>query len=95
MPRIIWTVPARDDLRKISDWLERETNPAYATRILATIRTRSKFLADFPRGGRPYRDHTRILRVLGTPYLIRYRIQEGVVQVLRVHHEREDWFVEP
>ncbi|OYY76660.1 MAG: hypothetical protein B7Y43_14085 [Sphingomonas sp. 28-62-20] len=95
MPRIIWTVPARGDLRNISDWLERETNPAYATRILATIRARSKFLADFPRGGRPYRDQTRILRVLGTPYLIRYRIQEGVVQVLRVHHEREDWFVEP
>ena len=95
MPRIVWTLPARDDLREINDWLERETSPALATKILATIRLRSKFLEDFPKGGRPHRDDTRILRVLGTPYLIRYRIKDGVVQILRIHHEREDWFVEP
>lgn len=95
MPRIVWTVPARDDLRKISSWLEREASPALAARILLQIRLRSKFLQDFPKGGRPHRDQTRILRVLSTPYLIRYRITDGVVQVLRVHHEREDWFVKP
>lgn len=95
MPVVKWTLPARDDLRAISEWLEREASPEFAVRTLATIRLRSKFLKDFPRGGRPYRDETRLLRVLDTPYLIRYRILAGVVQVLRVHHEREDWFVEP
>lgn len=38
---------------------------------------------------------TRILRVLGTPYLIHYQISNQEVEVLRVHHEREDWFVSP
>lgn len=95
MPRIIWTVPARDDLRKVSDWLEREASPDFSVRTLKAIRQRARFLENFPKGGRPYRDETRLLRVLGTPYLMRYRISGGVVQILRVHHEREDWFVEP
>ena len=35
------------------------------------------------------------LRVFDMPYLIRYRIVGGLVQVLRVHGERENWFIEP
>lgn len=39
----------------------------------------------------------RILRVFDTPYLIRYRIvtEREEVQILRIHHEREDWFSAP
>lgn len=92
-----WTGPARSDLRAINDWLEREASPAFAARTLATIRYRAKFLEDFPRGGRPHRDGLRILRVFDTPYLIRYRLvtDREEVQILRIHHEREDWFSEP
>lgn len=95
MRRIDWTGPALNDLRVIDDWLTREATPDLAVRILSAIRTRSHFLVDFPHGGRPYREGRRILRVLGTPYLIQYRILDDVVQVLRVHHEREDWLLEP
>lgn len=82
--RVIWSIPARDDLRDIDEWLTREARPGTAVRILSAIRLRSKFPEDFPRGGRPHRNETRILRVLGTPYLLRYRIVDRVVEVLRV-----------
>ena len=93
--RIDWTTPALDDLRAIDDWLTAEADPERALRILVAIRFRSRFLENFPRGGRPHRDGYRILRVFNTPYLIRYRIVGDVVQVIRVHHERENWFIEP
>jgi len=95
MPSISWTLPALEDLRAIDRWLERNRTPRYAAMTIASIRYRAKFLEDFPHGGRPHHDGIRILRVIETPYLIRYRIVADVVQVLRVHHEREDWSIEP
>lgn len=93
--RIVWTTPALDDLRSIDDWLTREAKPALAVRTLAKIRHRARFLEDFPHGGRPLKKGQRALRVYDTPYLIRYRILGHVVQVIRVHHEREDWQLDP
>ena len=93
--RIDWTRPALEDLRGIDDWLTREASPTVALRTMVTIRHRAVFLENFPRGGRPLPNAHRILRVFDTPYLIRYRIVADVVQVLRVHHEREDWHLEP
>lgn len=95
MPRIVWSVPSRDDLRSIDAWLTRETTPEFAARTLSAIRLRARFLENFPKGGRPHRNDTRILRVLGTPYLLRYRIRQEIVEVLRVYHERQDWTVDP
>lgn len=93
--RIEWTSPALNDLRGIDDWVSRETDAELAVRILTAIRSRARFLENFPRGGRPHRNGQRVLRVFGTPYLIKYRIVGDRVQVLRVHHEREGWFVAP
>jgi plasmid stabilization system protein ParE len=95
MRRVGWTPASRSDLAQIDDWLTNEADPHFAVRTLATIRYRANFLIDFPRGGRPYRGNTRILRVLDTPYLIHYRIVGDLeVEVLRVYHERENWQVE-
>ncbi|MFN3434519.1 MAG: type II toxin-antitoxin system RelE/ParE family toxin [Sphingomonas sp.] len=93
--RIDWTRPALEDIRGIDDWLTREASPEVAVRTLVTIRHRAFFLENFPRGGRPLTGGHRVLRVFDTPYLIRYRIVGDVVQVLRVHHEREDWQLAP
>lgn len=97
MFQIDWTGPALGDLREIDAWLEREASPEFALRTLATIRLRAHFLENFPRSGRPSRDGLRLLRVFDTPYLIRYRILTDTksVQILRIHHEREDWQIEP
>ena len=56
---------------------------------------RAYFLQNFPRGGRPIGEGIRILRVIGTPYLVIYHIEGEAVQVLRIRHEGEDWFVDP
>lgn len=92
--RIIWSVPARDDLRGINDWLMREASPEFALRTLAAIRYRAKVLEDFPHSERPYLDGQRILHVHGTPFLIRYQVDMEKVEVIRVHHERQNWQLE-
>ena len=93
--RISWSPLAVGDIRGISDWLEQDATPATALRSVGAIRHRARFLEDFPHGGRPHGDGQRILRVFDTPYLIRYRIKNDTVEVIRVHHEREDWQLEP
>ncbi len=92
--RIIWSPLAVDDVRGINIWLEREASPDTAVRIVSAIRHRARFLENFPHGGRPHGTAHRVLRVFDTPYLIRYRIRSDVVEVIRVHHEREDWQLE-
>lgn len=91
MRLIEWTLSARGDLRGIDQWLEREASSETALATLIAIRERADFLTRFPHGGRPHHDGTRVLRVFRTPYLIRYRLNGNRVEVLRVHHEREDW----
>ena len=90
--RISWTSPALADLRGINEWLTRETNHRFAMRTLAHIRFRVRFLETHPRAARLLKDGTRVLRVLSTPYPIRYRLVGDLV--LRVHHEREDWLLD-
>lgn len=95
MHSIEWTELALDDLRAIDAWLTDHAHPEIALRTLTSIRARSRFLERFPRGGRPFGTECRVLRVTDTAYLILYRIEDDAVQVLRIRHEREDWFVEP
>jgi len=93
--RVKWTRPALSDVRDIDDWLTREASPEVAVRLVSSIRSRALFLQDFPHGGRPLQNGHRVLRVTDSPYLLRYRISRNAVEVLRVHHEREDWQLEP
>jgi toxin ParE1/3/4 len=93
--RIVWTSPALADVRGIDDWLSKEATRSIALRTLGAIGSRAHFLEDFPRGGRPFGKEQRVLRVYDTPYVIRYRIIDEEVQIIRVHHEREDWQLEP
>lgn len=88
-----WTPASLSDLVRISDWLTEEASPEIALSILAKISDRANFLRNFPHGGRPHTGGLRILRVYNTPYLIRYRIVDDRAEVLRIHHEREDWHV--
>jgi len=86
-------MPVADrDLDRIDAWLEQEGSPEISVKILLAIKERANRLIDFPHAGPALRDQGfRKLLVLGTPYIIAYRIEPRVVQILRVHHEREDW----
>ncbi|MGK6322266.1 type II toxin-antitoxin system RelE/ParE family toxin [Sphingomonas sp. DT-51] len=92
---IVWARAALDDLRAIDAWLDDHATPATALAMVSAIRRRAEFLRDFPYVGRHHRRDTRVLRVLGTPYLIHYRLVGQRCEVLRVYHEREDWTSAP
>jgi toxin ParE1/3/4 len=93
--RLDWTQPALDDLTAINSWLTANATGVIALRTLLEIRRRSRFLTNFPHGGRPDKTGVRVLRVFNTPYLILYRLLNDNIEILRVRHEREDWRVEP
>jgi len=95
MPALKWTRPATEDLWAIDTWFEENGSGEIALATLSAIRFRAGFLLDFPHGGRPIGEGIRVLRVIDTPHLIFYRLADDVVEILRIRHEREDWFVEP
>jgi plasmid stabilization system protein ParE len=95
MPVLNWTVPALDDLRAIEAWPDENAPPGIAVSTLSAIYRRARFLENFPRSGRPLKNGLRALRVLDTPHVMLYRLSDAQIVVLRVHHEREDWLVEP
>ncbi len=91
MPRVDWSTPAVLDLNRIDDWLIENRSAEFALQTVRSIRKRADWLGNFPHGGRPSPDGLRILRVFGTRYLIVYQISPDCIEVVRVHHEREDW----
>lgn len=96
MIRLVWTIEANADLRRIDNWLLEQSTADVAVRTLVAIKQRADFLLNFPRGGRPLGPPDyRLLRVFDTPYLIAYRVKNDQVEILRVFHEREDWHLEP
>ena len=80
--------PARDDMRGITRYiLEREGDGEHAASVYLRIRASVNRLASFPSSGRAGRvQGTREVLVEGLPYIVIYRIQEGIVEVLRVFH---------
>jgi len=89
--RIVWTEPARQDLRDIFEYIATE-NPKAARALLAEIKARVSVLIDQPQLGREGRvEGTRELVLTGTEYILPYRVQGQQIQVLAVLHGRREW----
>lgn len=89
--RIVWSAPARDDLREIFVYIAEE-NPNAARRLLGIIREKAIALLDNPYIGRTGRvEGTRELVLSGTNYILPYRIIEQEIQVLAVLHGAQQW----
>jgi toxin ParE1/3/4 len=88
---IIWTRPARRDLRsQVFNLAER--NPAAARKLQAAVREAVERLADYPNRGRPGRyEGTRELVIVDWPYIVIYRVMEASLRILRVLHGAQDW----
>lgn len=90
MPHCIFTRPAREDLRAITEYVKRE-NPQAAAAIYQAIEDRCRLAANFPNMGKRVdwlRANTRCL-VVGM-YLAFYRpIEDGIVILHIVHGARE------
>ena len=87
-----WLEPALDDVKRLYDFLL-DKDPAAAGRAARAIRSGADRLLDSPEIGRPLADGTG-RRELVIPfgagaYVLRYRIHDHTVVVIRVWHGRE------
>jgi addiction module RelE/StbE family toxin len=89
--RIVWTEPARQDLREIFEYIANE-NPNAARRLLVEIKEQALILIDNPQIGRAGRvEGTRELVLAATNYILPYRIKDQKVQILAVFHGARKW----
>ncbi len=91
--QVLWTEPARIDLRRLFDYLL-ERNPTAARPIAATIDRQMRGLADHPVMGRPGRvAGTREFVIVDTAYVAAYTVDQAIsaVAVLRVLHGAQQW----
>ena len=86
-----WSVPARDDLIAIADYIATD-DPVAALDVMDRIDGAVGRLADHPGSGRPGRiTGTRELVIPDSPYIVAYRIRLERVQILRVLHAARRW----
>lgn len=89
--RIVWFRRAIADLEEARDYIANH-DPEAARRVASAIVDAVERLTAHPAVGRPGRvPGTRELVVSRTPYVIPYRVREGVVEILRVFHARRLW----
>lgn len=89
--KIVWTEPARQDLRGIFEYIANE-NPNAARRLLGEIKEQALILIDNPQIGRAGRvEGTRELVLSGTNYLLPYRVKGKQIQILAVFHGARKW----
>ena len=89
--KIVWFRSAIADLEEARAYIARDA-PKAARRVASAIVNAVERLSEHPGSGRPGRvPGTRELVVAQTPYLIPYRVRDGVVEILRVFHARRRW----
>jgi toxin ParE1/3/4 len=88
---ITWAPEAIGDLTEAWNYIAAD-NPQAATRIVDTIRAKAEYLSRFPNLGRPGpTKNSRLLVVVGTSYIIVYRIAGPNIEIARVIHSARDW----
>ena len=89
---IKWMPEALEDLSSLRAWIGRDSPQAAQRTALRVIEAVETTLSDFPESGRPGRiAGTRELVVVRTPYVVPYRLRDGVLEVLRVYHGARRW----
>ena len=89
--KIVWTVPARQDLRDIFTYIA-EDNPKAARTLLNEIKERAVLLQDNPLIGRLGRiEEPRELVLTGTHFILPYRVKDQQIQILAVLHGAKQW----
>ncbi len=89
--RIRWTTPALRDVEAIGDYIARD-DPAAASKVVTRIFESVIVLETHPDIGRPGRvPGTRELVLSGLPYIVPYRVRDGIVELLAVFHGARRW----
>ena len=90
--RLVWLPAARDDIQRLYDFLM-EKDPRAAERAVRAVQVGAKRLLEYPLMGHRMDDETE-RRELYVPfgigaYVLRYRIKDDTIIVIRVWHSRE------
>jgi len=89
--RIKWLRLALNDINEIAEFIALD-NPVAAPKVVSIIYDRVKLLSEHPNMGRHGRvANTRELVITGIPFIIPYRINNNVLEVIRVFHSSMDW----
>jgi plasmid stabilization system protein ParE len=96
MPRLIWTPQALADVQRLYRFLVGK-NPDAARRAVQAIRQEVKVLTLQPGMGRPIEDlpvefREWLIDFGDSGYVARYRLDNDVIVVLAVRHQREAGF---
>jgi len=90
--RLVWLPEARDDIERLFNFVVSK-DPKAALRVVAAIQLGARQLLEFPYSGKRLDDATE-RRQLFVPfsagaYVLRYRIHDETIVVIRVWHSRE------
>lgn len=89
--QIKWQNRAVSDLEDLQEYISQE-NPIAAEQVADRIIQAVHLLKSHPGIGRSGRiPNTRELVIKDTPYLLPYRLREGVIEILRVLHGAMQW----
>jgi len=89
--KLIWTRRALGELNAIFAYVARDSELAAAA-LVDIIERRADGLLAHPEIGRPGRvPGTRELIVVGTPYILPYRVRDGRVEILAALHASRQW----
>jgi plasmid stabilization system protein ParE len=90
--RVLWLPEALEDVERLHAFLV-EKDAAAAERAVRTVLSGGDTLQELPEVGRPMDDDTGrrelVLPFGAGAYVLRYRIQEDTVVIIRAWHSRE------
>lgn len=90
MSGVIWSMLAKIDLWSIGEYWSQHS-PGRTADIADRIDDAVAFIAAPPRAGPSVYGPARKWRIRQTDYILLYRLLPDSVEILRVHHARENW----
>jgi addiction module RelE/StbE family toxin len=89
---VIWSIPAKQDLKKIHDYIARDSK-YYAEKVSQDILERSEKFNEFPEIGRivPEIGEVNIREVIVYSYRLIYEISSDKIEVLALIHCKQDF----
>ena len=87
MARISWAPIASDNLSGIHEYISKDSR-RYARNVIRDIISIVRSIRDFPMAGRIVPEYNRedIRERIYKSYRIVYRLKEGTIEIVRVHH---------
>lgn len=89
---VTWSLPAKDDLKRIFDFISRDSK-YYATKVTLDLVEKTEKLNDFPEIGRivPEIDDPNIRELFTYSYRLIYQKSVNGVEILAVIHGKQDF----